>query len=143
VYAINDQSDWISFDKYDINGTFLDSGSSYLSNARDSLVREPYVYLLNEGSYEVLRLDASDLSKNPIDTFGTQDDDTPPVDAGEFFGPRLFVAVPNIRLTLIDEEDFADKNRLSSFDEQTLGGNWEIYGVTGSGQGQFRFFVDY
>jgi hypothetical protein len=142
VYAVNDMSDFIFFDKYDTNGSRVSRGETYLSNPLDSIVREPYVYLLNNGSFEVLRLDASDLSKDPSDTMGSQDDGSPPDDE-EFFGPRHFVAVPNKKFTVIDEQEWAVKNRLASFDEDPLGGSWETYGESGSGTGQFSFFVNY
>jgi hypothetical protein len=64
---------------------------------------------------------------------------------GELFGPRRFVAVNNRRITVIDEyanpeitgtpENY---DRLVQFDPDQ--DNWETFGSTGFGTGEFQFF---
>jgi len=143
IYAVNDESDFISIWKFNSSGTGIDSGGSYLSNPLDMIVRDSYVYLLNNGNYEILRLDKSDLSKDPSKKYGTQDDGNLPNNPGEFYGPRRFVAILNKKLTVTDEVAYDYKDRLVSLDDALDGSGWETYGANGSGPGQFSFFVMY
>jgi hypothetical protein len=143
VYAVDDESDFIFLNKYDTNGTLVDGAVeySYLNNPLDVLVRDPYLYLID--NFKILRLDPSDLIKDPSSQFGKPDDGSPPENPEEFYGPRQFMAIINDKFTIIDEEDFVSKNRLVSFDDDPLGNDWETYGSTGSGQHQFSFYLMY
>jgi hypothetical protein len=140
VYAVDDESDYVFLNKYDTNGNLVDGAVeySYLNNPLDVIVRDPYLYLID--NFKILKLDPSDLSKDPSLQFGKPDDGIPPEDPEEFYGPRQFMAVNKFKFTIIDE-DFSLKDRLVSFDADPLGNNWETYGSTGSGQDQFSFYM--
>jgi hypothetical protein len=106
--------------------------SGSLVNPWDVLVNGNYVYVSDYGAKQIIR-----LSKNLdfVDSISGHGSDS-------FLGPERFVAVLNKPITVIDEANFAQGNRLVSFGDMT-GAGWTTYEPEISpGVDAFQFFTN-
>jgi len=79
----------------------------------------------------------NDLSNGPIVNYGTEGGSEP--SQGEFYEPRRFVARLNQKLTVIDEADYENYDRLVTFDDSLDNTGWETFSANGD-EGEFLFF---
>lgn len=112
---------------YDVN---LVSGDLYITNwGNDRDVNET----------PLVRYDLDESSQTPFGSFTT---DAPSTDRGDFWGPELFVATANGKLSIMDSLlGGTDHRRVVAFDPEDIGtwSTWETYGSFGTGDDQFKF----
>ena len=106
----------------------------------DVMIKPPYVYVSCPNRYAVLQFD---LNLKYVRSFGESDNWTPPLNPGEFNVPKRFVAKLNNGFYVVDDgynrlED-VPIDRLISFSNMS-GGNWKLFGATGTGDYQFQFY---
>jgi len=125
--------------------TQIDSKDLNQGDAWDVLVKSSTLYLLYGSAwsdpYNVVYTFNIDNLNAVIDKYGTQNSEL--TNPGDFLGPRRFVAILNKKLTVTDESDFSNQDRLVSFDDTLDGSGWEMYGEFGTGPDQFKFFYYY
>ena len=131
-------------EKFDLTrapGSRLIADYGGLSSVNDVLIKEPHVYLADDSAdgFLVRRLD---MNLALLDAFGSLAD--PPLEPGQFWGPRRFVAILNRKIHLLDEGynsgTFNEDNRIVAFDE--IGGaGWATFGQYGNSAavGDFDF----
>jgi hypothetical protein len=106
----------------------------------DVVVKSGSVYVsCPNAQYMRSEIKQFDTNLDYIKSLGTPDDFSLPVEPGEFFGPKRFVAILSQGFYVIDEDNAND--RLAAFDDMSAT-NWLIYGTNGSGTGQFKFFEE-
>ncbi len=124
-----------------ITETVIDQDTTNLNDAWDTLVKDGFVYIANmngSNNYKILQLD-TDL--NLINNYGLDegDDGISDTSQGAFYGPRRFVAVLNRKITVIDDHDIQNLDKVISMDDID-GNGWETYPASGDGQSLFSFF---
>ena len=112
-----------------------------LNDPWDVLYKSPYLYVANNNGADgskIIRLNADLMS--PVG-FGTRAGDTgdPDTSPGMFYGPRRFVAILNRKITIIDDHNFQNLDKLVSMDDIT-GAGWQTLPVSGDGQSLFTFY---
>jgi len=125
--------------KYNSSGALVDYYTADLSEPKDTMFMSGSVYIANynaSAGYMVIQIDTA---LNFVAAYGNNDSDgNEPHDKGEFFGPRVFLAVLNRKITLVDSDNTYGHCIVSMDDMQ--GSGWSEYGSSGSGEGQFYFF---
>jgi hypothetical protein len=119
----------------------LGEHSANLNNPWDVLFKSPYVYVANENgasNYKIIRLN-KDLT-SPVG-YGQDagDTGTPDTTPGQFYGPRRFVAILNRKITIIDDHNNQNLDKLVSMDDIT-GAGWGTLPASGDGQSLFSFY---
>ncbi len=132
-------NDWAIF-RYEIqNGSIVSFKDTFLNTPRDILVKSSAVYVTNiygTDNYKIIQ-----LTKNLqfVAGFGIKAPANPNTNKGMFYGPYRFVAVLNDKITIVDDDQGDNADKLVSMDDIN-GSNWQTYGSTGSGIGLFNFF---
>ncbi len=106
----------------------------------DVLFKNGKLYVTNPSgaqSNKIVQLDATTLE--PVGSFGSFPVDPSNPQPGELYGPRRFVATGNTLITVIDESSSSLHDRLVQFAPNRS--NWRTYGTSGTGEGEFQFFV--
>jgi hypothetical protein len=116
---------------------YADAG--VLSQPRDVMIKDSFAYVTNQLGADGAKILQLTKQLQFVRGFGGPAPSLPAAPKpGEFYGPRLFVATLNRKITVIDEDDQLT-DRLVAFDDME-GLNWVTYGSSGSGVGQFGFF---
>ena len=127
-----------------ITELIINSYGTTISTAWDVLLKPPAVYIANQNGglgYKIIELD-TDLGF--VDAFGNQ---SPVADdiMGNFYGPKRFLAILNKKIYILDEASTNEApflfqgDRLVAMSDIT-GADWETYGQTGTGVGQFEYY---
>lgn len=142
LYVTNNMEN--SLTKYDVSYT----GSQRVQATYTANLNYPYDVLINGDKVIVANMSGADGYKfvvldkdfNLIDHFGNYPSDTGNPGDNETYGPGRFVAITNRKITVIDEgnDGLAPVDRLVGLEPD--GSDWQTYGSTGSGVGQFYFF---
>ena len=104
----------------------------------DVLVKDNFIYVTDLDGTEGYKILQFDMNLNLVGNFGVLslvNPETP----GNFYGPRRFVAILNRKITMIDDNSGDDYDKLVSMSDIN-GSNWEYFGSSGSGVGQFSFY---
>lgn len=125
--------------RYDpVGQTVLAVYGANLNEPWDVLVKSPYLYVANRlgaAGFKVLRLN-SDFS-SPVG-YGL-DASTANTNPGYFYGPSRFVAILSRKITLIDDRDLDNLDKVVSM-EDIAGTDWATLPASGDGQSLFRFY---
>ncbi|MBP7734982.1 MAG: hypothetical protein KA369_03325 [Spirochaetes bacterium] len=104
------------------------------------LIKDPYIYVANlngANGYRILM-----FNKN-LDFLQGYGNGTTSINTtqGWFYGPRRFLAILNRKITIIDDDDAADVDKLISMDNIN-GDGWTTYGSysMSAGTGYFKFY---
>ncbi|MBN1798836.1 MAG: hypothetical protein JW822_09675 [Spirochaetales bacterium] len=117
-----------------------------LSNPRDVIVKDNYVYILNfdgESGNKIIKLTKG---LTFVGSYGDKAEEPYPDNiTGHFYGPLRFLAVTNSVFTIIDDRSTigiaGSTDRLMQIDPGFNASSWRTYGSYGNGDGQFDFWL--
>ena len=108
----------------------IDSYFGIINNPNDVLYQDGLIYVANTNGANNFRIVVLDTDLNLVRNFDT---------TTEFVGPKRFIRTINGPITFINE-DAASVDQIIQL-EDIFGTNWNVYGETGSGEGQFLFYI--